>query len=192
MNETYARGGLDDTATGRIILMVVSSVAALLVIAGLIYAMGTGGRHQAALTAAGCEPSLSPSGQQCTTAQMLTSQYMAILTPASQQVNTDMAAYEAAERHHLAMAEAALTAEAMSERAFDANLAAIEFPPAIAPIAKALVRVDQALATLVAAQARSSSLTQLKSFNHRVQVASATVQTEMNLMSKALDSAPSS
>jgi len=190
MSETYAAGGQEQTTAGKVILVVSSSLAAVLVIAGLIYAMGTGQRHLAALAAAGCEPGLSPSGLQCTTAQMLTSQYMAIMAPASQQLNADVAAYTASERHHLAAAKAALTAEVAAEQALDTSLAGIQFPPAIAPIAKALVRADQARARLTAEQARSSSLTQLRSFSHRVQVASAAVQTEMKLILTALDSPP--
>jgi len=190
MSKTYARRGQEQTTAGSVILMVSSFLAALLVIAGLIYATGTGERHEAALAAAGCEPNLSPSGLQCTTAQMLAGQYMAIMTPASQQLNADVAAYTASERHHLAAAEAALTAEVTSENAFDSSLAGIEFPPAIAPIAKALLRANQALAKLTAGQARSSSLTRLRSFNHRVQAANAAVQTEMKLILKALHSPP--
>jgi hypothetical protein len=85
-------------------------------------------------------------------------------------------------------AEAALTAEVTSEHAFDTSLAGMTFPPAVAPIAKALVQANQARAQLTAEQARSSSLTQLRSFNQRVQVASVAVQTEMTLIGKALDS----
>jgi hypothetical protein len=191
MSGTNARDGQKQTTVGWIILMVSSCLAGLLVIAGLIYATGTGERHEAALAAAGCEPGLSPSGLQCTTQQMLISQYMAILAPASRQVNADMAAYTASEGHYLlAAAEAALTAEAASENAFDTSLVGIEFPPAIAPVAKALVQADQALAKLTAEQARSSTLTQLRSFNHRVQVAGAAVQTEMKLILKDLHSPP--
>jgi len=190
MSETYRIGGQEQTRIGGVILMASSFLAAVLVFAGLIYATGTGQRHQAALAAAGCEPGLSPSGLPCTTAQMLASKYTAIMTPARQQLNADMAAYTVGEKHNLAAAEAALTAELTSEGAFDTSLAAIEFPPAIAPIARALIGADQALAALTAEQARSSSLTQLRSFNHRVQVASAAVQTEMKLILKALHSAP--
>jgi hypothetical protein len=188
MSEAYATGAQEQTTAGGVIITVSSILAALLVIAGLIYASGTGGRHQAALAAASCEPNLSPSGQQCTTAQMLTSQYMAIMTPASQQLNADAAAYAASEKHDLAEAEAALTAEVTSERSFDTGLAAITFPPAIAPIAKALVQANQACATLTAEQARSTSLTQLRSFNRRVRVADTAAATEMTLIRKALDS----
>ena len=175
---------------GSVILMVTSFLAALLVIAGLIYSTSTSERHRAALAAASCEPNLSPSGLPCTTAQMLASEYKAIMTPASQQLNTDVAAYTANEGHDLAAAEAALTAEVTSEHAFDTSLAGIGFPPTIAPIAKALVRANQARVKLTAEQARSSSFTQLRSFSQRVQVASAAVQTEMKLIRKALDSPP--
>ena len=190
MSNAHAAGGLDDTTAGKIILMISSALAALLVIGGLVYAAGTGARHQAALTAAGCEPGLAPSGQQCTTAPMLASQVMAVMTAASQQLNADTAAYTACENSDITTAEAALAAELTSEHAFDTGLAAIAFPPAIAPIAKVLIRAEQARANLTAEQARSSSLPQLRSFNKRVQVATAAVQTEMKLIREAVDSPP--
>jgi len=190
MSETYAPGGQERTTGGLVIPVISSTLAALLVIAGLSYAAGTGQRHQAALAAAGCEPGLALSGLACTTGPMLASQYMAIMTPASQQLNADVAAYTASERHQLAAAETALTAEAAAEQAFDTSLAGIEFPPAIAPIASALIQADQAHARLLAEQARSSSLTELRSFNQRVQRVSTAVQTQMKLILKALDSLP--
>jgi hypothetical protein len=190
MSQTHARGGQEQTTAGAVILIASSCLAGLLVIAGLIYATGTGQRHEAALAAAGCEPNLSPSGLQCTTWQMLTSQYMATVTPANQQLNADMAAYTASEGNDLAAAEAALRVEVTSENALDTNLAGFPFPPAIVPMAKALIQANQALAALTAEQARSTSLTQLRSFNHRVQDASTAAQTEMKLVHKALDSPP--
>jgi hypothetical protein len=190
VSDTYPRGGQEQTTAGGVILVAVSILAAVLVIAGLIYATGTSERHKGALAAAGCEPNLSPSGLPCTTAQMLASRYMTIAAPAIQQVNADMAAYTANERHHLAAAEAALTAEATSENTFDTSLARFPFPPAIAPVAKALIQAGQARAKLAAKQARSPSLTRLRSFNERVKVASAAVQAEMKLIRKDLDSRP--
>jgi hypothetical protein len=121
---------------------------------------------------------------------MLTSQYMAIMTPASQQLATDMAAYTANEGRNLTAAETALTAEVMSEHAFGTNLAAIKFPVTMAPVARALIQANQARAKLTAEQAQSSSLTQLRSFNRQIQAADAAVQAEMKLLSKALDSPP--
>ena len=218
MRGRYA-GGTHQTTAGLVILTISSCLAAVLVIAGLIYAAGTSHRHQAAMAAAGCEPSLFISGFPCTTGQMMASQYKAIATPASQQLTTEMAAYTASERRNLAAAEAALAAEVATEEAFDNSLAAMTFtpqnratadaliqnatsssipvPPAAAiftpqvtAIANALIQADRARATLLAKQARSSSLRQLRSFNHRVQVASAAVQTDMKLLLKAVDSPP--
>jgi len=191
MSETYATGGYptvgqEDTTVGGVIVSAMSILAAVLVIAGLAYATGTGARHKAALAAAECEPNLSPSGLQCTTVAMLTSQYTAIMNPARQQLNTDAAAYTANEEHHLAAAESALTAIVAAEHALDTRLTSFPFPPALAPVASALLQADQALATLTAEQARSSSLTQLRSFNPRVDLASAAVQAEMTLLRKAL------
>ncbi len=218
-SETYGIGSQEQTAAGRVILMVSSFLAALLVIAGLIYATGNSARHKAALAAAGCEPSLFISGMPCTTEQMMASQYEAIVTPATQQLSTETAAYAVNERRHLAAAEADLSAEVVTEQAFDKSLAAVTFTPQnratadaliqdatssgspvplaaaiftpqVTAKADALIQADQVLLTLLAEQARSASLTQLRSFNHRVQVASAAVQTEMNLIRQALDSPP--
>jgi hypothetical protein len=186
-SETYASGAQGRLMTaGGIILVASSALAALLLIAALIYSTGIGQRHLAALAAADCEPNLSPSGQQCTTVQMLTSQYMAILTPANQQLTADAAAYTANDRDNLAGAKAALAAEVTSERAFYTSMASFPFPPTVVPTANALIRADRALANLTAKQAGSSSLTRLRSFDHRVKVATAAVETELKLLRKAL------
>jgi hypothetical protein len=190
MSEMSASGGKQDATAGRVILMAISFLAAVLVLAGLFYATGTGERHKAALAAAECEPNLSPSGLHCTTVPMLNSQYMAIVTPAVLQLNIDEAAYAANEKRDLATAEVALTAEIRSERALDARLASFPFPPSVSSVAKALIRANQARARLTAEQARSSSLAQLRSFNPQINVASATVQTKMKLLRKALGSRP--
>jgi hypothetical protein len=186
-SETYAEGGRRQPTAGGIMIMTISCLSALLLIAAIIYALGTGGREQAALAAAGCEPTLTPPMQQCTTQPILASRYLAVITPATQQLNTDAAAYAASEGDHLAVAEAALKAEVTSERALDASLTAFAFPPAIAPLARALINANQARATLTAEQAASSSLTRLRSFNHQVQLADAAVQTEMKLVRTAVD-----
>ena len=188
MSETYARGGEKSTGAGGFILVVASLLAALLVFAGLVYAAGTPARHRAALAAAGCEPSLSPAGVQCTTAQMLTKRYLAVMIPARQQLAADIAAYRTNQRRNLAAAQSALMAEVTSEHAFDTNLAHITLPPAIAAIARALIRANEARATLTARQAASTSLIQLRSFNRRVDVASAAVQKELKLIRAALAS----
>lgn len=191
LNETYAIGRPDQsTRAGGVILATVSILAAILVAAGFIYAAGTGERHKAALAAAECEPNLSPSGLPCTTVPMLVSRYLTITTPADQQLNADEAAYAANERHDLAAAEAALRAELTSETSLDASLGRFPFPAAVAPVATALVQADHARVRLIAQQARSTSLSQLRSFNHRSKAAGAAVQTEMKLLRRALDARP--
>jgi len=173
-------------SAGGIILVASSALAALLLIAALSYSTGIGQRHRAALAAADCEPNLSPSGQQCTTVQMLTRQYMAILTPASQQLTADTAAYTANERGNLAGAKAALAAEVTADQAFDTSMANFPWPPAVVPAAKAMIQADRALARLTAEQAGSSSFTRLRSFDHRIQVAAAAVKTELKRLRQAL------
>ena len=215
VRETYAEDGEDRTKAGSVILLITSCLAAVLVMAGLLYATGTNGRHKAAAAAAGCEPSLFISGLPCTTQQMVISQYEGIVTPAVTQLNADMASYRANERHNLVGAEAALTAALERVEALDNSLAAVMFTPQnsatalsliteaasdgtpvpsaatilpspVTPMANALVQADQALATLLAEQARSASLRELRSFNHRVQVAYAAVQTDMKLLRQGL------
>lgn len=189
MSETYARGGQESTGAGGFILVVASLLAAVLVLAGLIYAAGTPARHRAALAAGGCEPSLSPAGVQCTTAQMLTKRFLAIMVPARQQLSADQAAYTAAgRRRNLAAAQSALTAEVTSEHTFDTSLVGVTFPPAVAAIAKALIRANEARATLTAKQAQSTSLAQLRSFNRRVVLAGVAVEKDVKLIRKALAS----
>jgi len=203
------------TAGGNLIVAVVSTLSALLVIAGLIYATGTGARHNAAVLAGGCEPTLFISGLPCTTIWMEHRQYEAIATPAIRQLDADAAAYRANEGHNLAAAEAALTAEMTTEQALGNGLeavaftpqnratantlitnaaafgnpvpmAAVTFTPQITAVADALIRALQALATLTARQARSSTLTQLRSFNSRVMVATVDAQTELKLLHNAV------
>lgn len=188
MSETYASRGQDSTGAGGFILIAASLLAAVLVLAGLVYAVGTPARHRAALAAAGCEPSLSPSGLQCTTARMLTKRYLAIMIPARQQLAADVAAYRANERRNLAAAQSALMAEVTSEQAFDTSLARITFPPPVAAIARALIRANEARATLTVKQAGSTSLIKLRSFDRRVDVAGVAVQKDIKLIRTALSS----
>jgi len=190
MSEAYARGGLEQATADRAIVLAISILSAVLVIAGLFYATGTSARHRAALAAAGCEPNLSPSGLQCTTTQMLASQFQAMTTPAVQQLATDASACTANERQHLGLAEAALTAAVTSENALATSLTRFPFPSAAAPAARALIGADQARARLTAEQARSASLTRLLSFNHRVRVAGTEFQAEMKLVVAALNTQP--
>jgi hypothetical protein len=219
MGETYA-GGYDDerTALGGVLVVSISILATILVIAGLIYALGTDVRHKAAVLAAGCEPTLYYMRLPCITQQMVISQYEATVNPAIKQLTADSVAYHANERHNLVAAEAALTAEVTAEQALDNSLAAmaftpqnraralelitnasstgtqtppsaaITFTPQMTVVADALIQANQALAKLTAEQARSSSLTRMRSFNLRTEAAGVAVQTDMKLLLKAVHS----
>jgi hypothetical protein len=206
------------TAFGGVLLVTISFVATILVIAGFIYATGTNTRHTAAVLAAGCEPSLYLMRLPCITQQMVISQYEGTVNPAIKQLTAESAAYHANERHNLVAAEAALTAEVTTEQALDNSLAAMAFtpqnrarsvalitnasstgnqtpPPAaimftphMTVVADALIQANQALAKLTAEQGRSSSLTQMRSFNPRTEAAGVAVQTDMKLLLKAVHS----
>ncbi len=184
-----ARGGQNGTRAGGVILKAVALLSTFLVIWGLYYATGTGERHKVALAAAGCEPNLLSVNVGCTTVQTLNGQYKSIANPVIQQMNADVADYTVGEMHNLTAGEAALRAEVTLENGFDTSLSRFPFPPFVAPIAKMLIRDIQAEAKLTAQQARSSSLTQLRSFNHRVDIAGTAVRAELALVAKAL-SAP--
>jgi hypothetical protein len=214
MSETYVDDYEPETV-GGFLVVAISILAGILVLAGLLYATGTSARHKSALAVNNCEPSMSPSGIPCNTQQMVISEYNGIVNPASKLLAADMAAYNVNERNHLAAAEAALTSEVATEQALDNSLAAVAYTPQnyanainlitvaftsggstpgaailLSPqatvIANAAVRDDQALAKLTAQQARSTSLTQLRSFNTRVEADTAAVQAEMKLIGKTL------
>jgi hypothetical protein len=192
----YATGGQKSTRAekstraGGVILAAVALLSTFLVIWGLYYATGTGERHKVALAAAGCEPNLLSVNVGCTTVWTLERQWTQLTTSDLQQLNADVADYTANARRNLAKAESALTAEVTTAKAFDTSLARFPFPPAVAPAAKALIRAIDARVKLTAEQARSSSLPQLRSFNGRIQIASAAVETDVKLVRKALYTRP--
>lgn len=214
MSETYA-DDYEREPVGGFIVVAISILSAILVLAGLFYATGARARNKTALALNDCVPSQSPSGLPCNTQAMVLSQFQGIVTPAGKQLNADMVAYRANEKRHLAAAEASLTSEVATEQALDNSLtaaaytgqnyaralglitiaadggtptpsAAILLTPQATVVANALVRANQTLATLTTEQARSKSLTQLRSFNTRAAADGAAVQTEMKLLSKTL------
>lgn len=190
-SETYAPDDQKRTMAGGVIITVVSLLATVLVIGGLIYGAGAHARNQAVLATFGCEPNLSPSGLPCTTIFQEERWYTAMTTPAIKQLNSDAIGYTTNEWHNLAGAEAALRAEATSANAFETSLAHFfRFGPAVAPKVRALMQAIASSVKLIDRQARSSSLTQMRSFNGRVQIAAATVESDLKLVHKALYTRP--
>jgi hypothetical protein len=219
MSETYADYGEEQGAFGGVLLAAISILSGILVLAGLLYATGAHARNKTALALNDCVPSQSPSGLPCNTQAMVLSQFQGIVTPAGKQLNAEMVAYRVNEKHHLAAAEASLTSEVATEQALDSNLAAVAYSsqnyanainlitinfdagtptpsaailltPQTTVMADALIRANQALAKLTAEQAKSTTLTQLRSFNDRVDAANATVLADINAIHKALEVPP--
>lgn len=214
MSETYA-DDYDRETAGGVLVVAISVLATILVLAGLYYAIGTSARHKTALAVNNCEPSMSPSGLPCNTQAMVISEFNGIVNPASKLLAADMVAYSTNEGRHLAAAEAALTSEVATERALNNSLTAVAYTsqnygnainlitiafdsgastpgaailltPQATAIANAAIRDNQALATLTAQQAQSTSLTQLRSFNTRVAADTVAVEAEMKLIGKTL------
>jgi hypothetical protein len=214
MSETYADDYEPETL-GGFLVVAIAILSGILVLAGLFYATGDHARNRAALAVNNCEPSQSPSGLPCNTQQMVIGEFNGIVNPAGKLLAGDMAAYKVNEGRHLAAAESDLTSEAATERALNSSLAAVAYTsqnyanainlitinfdagtptpgaailltPQATAIASAAMRDNQALATLTAEQARSTSLAKLRSFNARVAADTATVEAEMKLISKAL------
>jgi hypothetical protein len=218
MSATYA-DDYEREPLGGFIVVAISILSAILVLAGLIYATGAHARNKTALALNDCTPSQSPSGLPCTTQAMVLSQFQGIVTPAGKQLNADMVAYRANEKRHLAAAEATLTSEVATEQALDSSLAAVEYStqsyanainlitiafdtgastpsaailltPQTTVMADALIRANQALIKLTAEQAKSTSLTQLQSFNAKVTAANAAVVKDINAIHQVLTVPP--
>ena len=214
VSETFPRGANSEGAGGFIIVCA-SLLSAVLVLAGLIYAAGTPARRSAELAAAGCEPSLSPPGIPCTTQQMTASRYTAMTATANRQLAADITVYNASQSRNLRVAESALSGEVTTEQTLDRGLAsalytpqnkatainlntvafingnnmpmaAILFPPQVSTIATALIKANQALATLTARQAKATSLRQMRSLNRQHAADQAAVEVQARRIRRAL------
>jgi hypothetical protein len=214
MSETYA-DDYEREPVGGFIVVAISILSAILVLAGLFYVAGARARNKAALALNDCVPSQSPSGLPCNTQAVVLSRFQGIVTPVGKQLAADMVAYRANEKRHLAAAEATLTSEVATEQALDSGLAAAEYSsqhyanainlitisfdsggntpsaailltPQTTVMAEALIRANQSLMKLTAEQAKSTSLTQLRSFNAKVTAANAVVVNDINAIRKAL------
>lgn len=124
--------------------------------------------------------------------EALADRYMAIARPANHRLDHEVQGFTDHQRSDLAAAEADLRAEAATERWFDRQLAGIRFPPGIAAMARALVQVNQGRAALTDRQARSASLTRLRSFAARHRAADAAVEFGVRLIRQALGLPPPS
>jgi hypothetical protein len=178
----YGESGEKSTRAGGVIIGTISVLSAILVILGLYYATGTTARHKATMAAAGCEPNLMSTNVGCTTVQMMVSRYNGITNPAIQQLNADVAAYNAAENHNLSSAEMAVRAELTTAIELARNLGQMPFAFFAEPQAKVTILAIQARIRLMKEQAASTSLIQLRSFNSRMSAVGTTIQADLKLL----------
>jgi hypothetical protein len=122
----------------------------------------------------------------------LARRYLAIARPANHRLDHEVDGFADHQRSDLAAAEADLRAEAVTERRFDRQLAAIPFPPWIAVMARATIRANQSRAALADREARSASLARLHSYAARHRAADASVEFGVRLIRQALGLPPPS
>jgi hypothetical protein len=112
--------------------------------------------------------------------------YQSIATAANHRLEIANNGYKKDELTSLAAARADLRSEVATETSFDEQLAQIPFPLSDASIVRALILANQQRGALTARQARSASLTQLRSFDARHGATDAAVEVQVRLLRKAL------
>ena len=173
-------------ASGRGVL----AMAALLALAGGCSSAGPAARsagHSALASPAGHSAPV-PSARR----KALARRYLAIARPANHRLDHEVDDFADHQRSDLAAAEADLRAEAVTERRFDRQLAAIPFPPWIAVMARATIGANQSRAALADREARSASLARLHSYAARHRAADASVEFGVRLIRQALGLPPPS
>jgi hypothetical protein len=152
-----------------------------------------------ALAAAGCAPARQPSARTSAgprasstepSIKALAADYLAIAKPANHRLDVEVSAYAKHARRNLAAAAAALRAQAVTERHFDRQLAAIRFPPDIAATASALIRVNQIRVRLTDQQAAATSIPALLSFAGSHKAADAQVEAQVRVIRSELGLPP--
>jgi hypothetical protein len=215
-SQTYAAPGVEDSATGGVILVILSTISAILVLLGLFYWTGANARHQAGVESSGCEVALYIATLPCITQPMVVSQYEAVVTPSTKLLNSDQAAYTANYKRDLVAAEAALTSEVAAEQSLDNNLtavmfnsstrantlsqltqaasngtnvplSAVTFTPKQTAVAQELVTAVQTLAALTAKQAKSATLAEMRTFDAQAAVDTAAAVAKLRLLQVAVN-----
>lgn len=122
----------------------------------------------------------------------LASKYLAVAHPANERLDRANDGFEDAQHDDLAAATADLRSEAVTEDWFDQRVSQIPFPPAIAAMVTALVRVNQSRIELTRREARSATITQLRTYLPRHRRADAAVEAEVRQLRAALHLPPPS
>ncbi len=141
------------------------------------------------LAAAGCATHHPASGEQAGT-KALAARYLVIARAANHRLEVAVDSYNRLARSNLAAAKADLLSEAATELWFDQHLLRISFPPAIAPVARALVAANDQRIRLTRSQARATTIAALLVFNARHRAADAAVEVQVRIMRKDLGLPP--
>lgn len=169
--------------------------AAMMILAGCASAgpSGATGRHAGpAAVRDSAGPSPSPTAIPSWRLKALASKYLAVARPANERLDPANDGFEDSRHDNLAVAEADLRSEAATEHWFDQRVSRIAFPPAIAAMVTALVRVNQSRIELTRREAQSATLHQLRTCTPRHRRADAAVEAEVRLIRKALQLPPPS
>jgi uncharacterized protein involved in outer membrane biogenesis len=134
-------------------------------------------------------PARSPVGARAHL-RVLAAEYLAIARPANRRLDVEENRYTANAHRNLAAAEAALRAQAATERGFDAQLLAIRFPAPIAASARVLVRANQSRIDFTELQARSTSIPELLTFLAGHRAVDAAVEVQVRLIRRQLGLPP--
>jgi hypothetical protein len=116
--------------------------------------------------------------------------YMAIARPANRRLETDLEGIEHRDRNDLAAATADLRDAAATERMFDRQLLAIRLPPATEAVARQMVTANEARARLTDQAATSTSLRQLRRYEHRLDAANKPVEAAVRVIRSQLGLPP--
>jgi len=168
MSDAYAKHSQARSIGPRFVaLAVLSAVAVIaLIVAGLLYYSGSSAR--------------------------IAGDYTAVAAPANQALTPELDGYTRNQRGDLAAAKSDLKKEAKTEASFDDQLAEITFPGAADTAADALIRADKKRIKLIALQAGSTSLGELRSFDSGDQADTAAVEVQVGRIRQALGLPPSS
>ena len=118
------------------------------------------------------------------------SQYLAIANAGNERLETDIDGLGGRDRNRLSASLTDLRDASVTEEAFDRQLLAIAFPPAIETIAQRLYATNQSRAELTAQGSMSRTLGALRHNEAQISIANASVETQVRLIRRSLDLPP--
>ena len=121
----------------------------------------------------------------------IAARYMAIERPANRELDHEFDGFDDHMKDgDLAAAQGDLRAAAVTERRFDRQLIALEFPPRTEPFVRVLYRVNQARAALTGTAAGVTSLDELRGYQRRLDAANEPVEDAVRVIRAQLGLPP--